>query len=159
MPAEASVPKLPALLRAENILTDLPKEDRASVVKALMGSFIESGRVTKAHSQAALAGIAEREAIGSTAIGGGVALPHARVTFATEPVAGFALLKNGTNFKPLDGAPVRYVFLILTEKDDDAEHVALLRSITKFVKDPIHLKALASCKTPEDVHGVFKDYT
>ena len=123
-----------------------------------MQNLVETGRITKANASAALKLVQQRESLGSTAIGGGVALPHARVGFGDAPSVAFGLLGNGTGFKPLDGAPVRYVFLILTSKDDDALHVALLRAITKFVKDPIHLKALASCKTSEEVGAVFADY-
>ena len=158
MPDDITPPKLANLIKPEHIMVAPPCEDRDTVVKALANLLVQSGRLTKTQMNAALKLIAAREAIGSTAIGGGVAMPHARVKFIKEALIAFALLQNGTNFKPLDGAAVRYVFLILTSQDDDAGHLALLRAITRFVKSPIHLKALASSKTVQDVYAVFKDY-
>ncbi|MCC8165684.1 MAG: PTS sugar transporter subunit IIA, partial [Planctomycetes bacterium] len=99
-----------------------------------------------------------REGLGSTAIGGGVAIPHARIGFSDEPLMAFALLRDGEGFNSLDGAPVHFVFMVLTPKDDDEAHREVLRAITYFVKRPIHLKALAGCKTSADVKSVFVDY-
>jgi len=159
MPAHGEeAPGLAQLLSPESIAIDLAKEERADVIKALLSSLVAAGRLTKANSTAAAKGIAEREALGSTAIGGGVALPHARVAFAKKPILALAALRAGTGFKPLDGAPVRWVFLLLTRQDEDETHVAILRAITRFVRDPIRNKALSSCRTPAEIHAVIKDY-
>ena len=154
MPAADS---LSALLRPENILVGLAAEDRASVVKALIANLAETGRITKAQIGAASRMINERENDGTTALGNGLAVPHARVFFA-DPVVAFALLRNGRDFNALDGAPVRFVYLLLTPKSDDDRHMALLGTIMRFNDDIVHRRALAGCLTVEDVRSVFIDY-
>ncbi|MCD7897339.1 MAG: PTS sugar transporter subunit IIA [Planctomycetaceae bacterium] len=149
---------LAELIHEENILVDLPTEDHALVVKALVANMVSTDLVAKANTSTVSRLLNERESLGSTAIGGGVAIPHARIGFSDEPLMAFALLRDGAGFNSLDGAPVHFVFMVLTPKDDDEAHREVLRAITYFVKQPIHLKALAGCKTPTDVKSVFVDY-
>jgi len=149
---------LATLIREENILVGLPSEDHVSVVKALVQNMISTDLVAKSNSSTLSRLLNEREALGSTAIGGGVAIPHCRVGFSEEPLMAFALLKNGSGFNALDGAPVQFVFMVLTPKDNDEVHRQVLRAITYFAKQPIPLRALAGCKTPADVKSVFQDY-
>ncbi len=149
---------LAELIHEENILVDLPAEDHAAVVKALVANMVSTDLVAKANTSTVSRLLNERESLGSTAIGGGVAIPHARIGFSDEPLMAFALLRDGEGFNALDGAPVKFVFMVLTPKDDDEAHREVLRAITYFVKQPIHLKALAGCKTAADVKSVFVDY-
>ncbi len=146
------------LIQEANILVDLPAEDHASVVKALVQNMVATDLVSKTHASTVTRLLNEREAMGSTAIGGGVAIPHARIGFSEEPLLAFALLRDGAGFNSLDGAPVHFVFMVLTPKEDDDAHRAVLRAITYFVKKPVHMKALAGCRTAEDVKSVFDDY-
>lgn len=149
---------LAELINEENILVDLPAEDHASVVKALVQNMVTTGLVTKTHTSTVSRLLNEREALGSTAIGDGVAIPHARIGFSDEPLMAFALLRGGEGFNSLDGASVQFVFMVLTPKDNDETHRQVLRAITYFVKQPIHRKALSGCKTAADVKSVFVDY-
>lgn len=146
------------LIREANILVNLPAEDHASVVKALVQNMVSTDLVGKTHAATVTRLLNERESVGSTAIGGGVAIPHARIGFSGEPLIAFALLRDGGGFNSLDGAPVHFVFMVLTPKEDEEVHRQVLRAITYFVKKPVHLKALAGCKTPADVKSVFDDY-
>ncbi|MDR1612692.1 MAG: PTS sugar transporter subunit IIA [Planctomycetota bacterium] len=145
-------------LREENILVDLSSEEHSSVVKTLIHNMVTTGLIAKNHASTVSRLVNEREALGSTAIGGGVAIPHARIGFSDLPLLTFALLQKGEGFNALDGAPVHFVFLALTPKDDDDIHRAVLKSITAFVRQPIHLKALSGCKSASDVKSVFQDY-
>lgn len=149
---------LAELIREENVVVDLPSEDRATVIKALVQNMVATELISKGHSSTVSRLLNKREELGSTAIGGGVAIPHARIGFTEEPIVSFALLKNGEGFNALDGAPVNFVFLVLTPEKDDEAHRQVLRAITAFVKPHIHLKALSGCKTPDDVKSVFQDY-
>ncbi|MDR3210294.1 MAG: PTS sugar transporter subunit IIA [Planctomycetota bacterium] len=149
---------LTELIKEENILVNLPVEEHTAVIKAMVHNFVETGLISKNHSSTVSRLLNEREALGSTAIGGGVAIPHARIGFSDQPLLAYALLKNGDGFKALDGGPVKFVFMVLTPKDDDALHRNVLRGITVFVKNHTHLKALSGCKTPSDVKSVFADY-
>lgn len=149
---------LSELINEENILVDLPSEEHSAVIKALVQNMVSTDLVAKANTSTVSRLLNERESLGSTALGGGVAIPHARIGFSDEPLMAFALLRNGDGFNALDGAPVHFVFMVLTPKDDEEIHRNVLKAITYFVKQHVHLKALAGCKTPSDVKSVFVDY-
>ena len=149
---------LATLIKEENIIVELPSEEHSAVIKSLVQNMVSTGLVSKTHTSTVSRLLNEREALGSTAIGGGVAIPHARIGFSEEPLVAFALLHDGDGFNSLDGASVHFVFMVLTPKDDDDAHRNVLKAITAFVKQPIHLKALSGCKTPADVKSVFQDY-
>ncbi len=157
MPA-ATDPSLGNLISVDRIRTGLAREDRDSVIRELLSALVQGGGLEAGRVEAALEQIAKREKIGSTAIGGGVAIPHARVDFVSAPVVAYALLREGTDFRPLDGEAVRHVFLLLTPSDVDEAHIAVLRRITGFARKEVHLKALSGCPDPEAVAGVFRDY-
>lgn len=149
---------LAELINEENILVNLESEERSAVVKALVQNMVSTELVSKANTSTVSRLLGEREELGSTAIGGGVAIPHARVGFSDEPLMAFALLNHGDGFNSLDGAPVKFVFMVLTPKDDEEVHRNVLRAITYFVKHPIHMKALSGCKSAAEVKSVFTDY-
>lgn len=149
---------LATLLREDNIIVDLPSEEHSAVTKALVQNMVATELIAKTQTSTVSRLLNEREALGSTAIGGGVAIPHARIGFSEVPLLTFALLKNGEGFNALDGASVKFVFMVLTPKDNEDIHRQVLRAITFFVKQPIHLKALSGCKTAADVKSVFNDY-
>lgn len=149
---------LATIIHEENIVVGLPAEDHPAVIKALVQNMVTTGLVAKNQTSTVSRLLNEREAKGTTAIGDGVAIPHARIGFSEDPLAAFALLHDGSGFNALDGGHVKFVFMVLTPKDNDESHRAILRAITYFVKNPIHLKALSGCKTAADVKEVFNDY-
>jgi PTS system nitrogen regulatory IIA component len=142
----------------ENILIRPTPEDRKSVVKTLIENLVETGKLAKSQVSSVSRLIKEREDMGSTAIGGGVALPHARVKFTDRIICAYALLEEGEGFNSLDGAPVSHVFLILSPKDDDQTHIAFLKALTLFTRNHVALHALAGCKTAKEACSVMQDY-
>ena len=138
-------------LDPRNILLDLAREDRASVVRALVRRLAESGRIAPGQAPAMLRLVAERESLGSTALGGGLALPHARAGLAAPAVAAAILKGSVEGWAPLDDAPVRAVFLLLTPKADDACHRGLIGALLPIGRSQPRLRALAGCRTPEDL--------
>lgn len=150
--------RLSAILKVENMLVEPEAEDRLSVVKALLRNLVDTGRVAQTQLGSMLRLVNEREELGTTAVGGGLAVPHARANIE-EPVLAFALLKDGREgWKPLDDAPVYGVFLFITPKAEDKHHQGLLKSIIAFARVPTQMRALRGCKTPQELIELFADY-
>lgn len=149
---------LATLIAEENMLVELPSEERSVVVKTMIQNLVASGRISKGHAPTVAKLVNDREALGSTAIGGGVAIPHARIPFSDDPIMAFALLKDGVGFNALDGGSVNFVFMVLTPKKDDEMHRTVLKAITSFAKKHIPLKALRGCVNASDIKSVFQDY-
>ena len=90
----------------------------------------------------------QRERLGSTAIGEGVALPHGRLKECTQAVGAIIILKDGIDFDAPDKKPVDIVFGLVVPEDSCDEHLMLLRSIAEIASDPTALHILRSTDAP-----------
>lgn len=79
--------------------------------------------------------IVERENIGTTGIGKGIAIPHARCENLKDIVISMALVKNGIEFNTPDGEKAKLIIMVGAPKDKNSEYLALLSSITKAFRD------------------------
>lgn len=73
--------------------------------------------------------LTEREKLGSTAIGHGVALPHARTALCNEPVGAFIKLDKGIDFDSPDGKPVDLLFALLAPQESTEQHLKILAAL------------------------------
>lgn len=79
--------------------------------------------------------ILEREKIGTTAIGGGVAIPHTRTNVVKDVVVSLALLKESVDFNSLDGERVRIVIMVGVPIDRSKKYLKILSSLSKIFRD------------------------
>jgi PTS system nitrogen regulatory IIA component len=79
--------------------------------------------------------LGEREKIGSTGFGGGVAIPHCKVEGLDRLVGYFARLAAPIDFQSVDGLPVDLVFVILSPSDAGAEHLKALAGVSRALRD------------------------
>ncbi|MCM8780929.1 MAG: PTS sugar transporter subunit IIA, partial [Candidatus Omnitrophica bacterium] len=100
--------------------------------------------------------IMAREALGSTAIGQGVAIPHAKSDCVSKLVATFGLSKKGIDFDSLDGEPVYIFFLLIAPQDSAGPHLKALARISRLLKDKYFRDSLRTCT---DVESIIKIIT
>lgn len=92
-----------------------------------------------------------REKIGSTALGKGVALPHAELRGGETPVVLFARLRRPVNFDARDDEPVDLAFLVLWPAANRKGLLPVMSEICQALRDPQSLRRLRAAKTPEEV--------
>ena len=80
--------------------------------------------------------VASREALGSTGIGGGIALPHARLDGVARPTGFFLRLDRAADWAAIDGRRVDLVFMLLSPAGDDAAHLAAFAAIARRLHTP-----------------------
>ncbi len=98
--------------------------------------------------------VLERERLGSTGVGEGVAIPHARIESLSRPVAGFARLLEPADFEAIDERPADLIFMLLAPTDSGADHLrALARAARVFRQERIRT-ALRQAQTSEAVLAV-----
>jgi PTS system nitrogen regulatory IIA component len=93
----------------------------------------------------------DREDLGSTALGAGVAIPHGRVKGLKQPIAAFIKLKDPIEFAAPDGEAVSILIFLLVPEKATQQHLEILSSIAQLLSDPDARKALASESSPEQV--------
>ena len=89
-----------------------------------------------------------RERLGSTGVGAGIALPHARLAGLAAPAALFARLERAVDWQSVDGRPVDLAFFLLSPSDADAGHLAALAAVTRRLREPGVAAALRAAPDP-----------
>lgn len=98
--------------------------------------------------------IEEREKLGSTGFGRGVAIPHARVEGLNRPVAAFLRLEAPVDFDAADGMPVDFVFGLLSPEAAGAAHLHALAAISRIMRDDRMHEALVGAPGVEALYGL-----
>ena len=96
---------------------------------------------------AVLAALTERERLGSTGLGAGVALPHGRVEGLTRVHGAFARLASPVDFEAVDGQPVDLVFMLLSPPDAGAEHLKALAAASRALRDRERVEKLRGARS------------
>jgi len=96
----------------------------------------------------------ERERLGSTGFGRGVAIPHARVAGLPRPVAALLKLRHPADFASADGLPVDIVFGLLSPENSGATHLHALAAISRLMRDERVHEALSEAPDKEALYGL-----
>jgi PTS system nitrogen regulatory IIA component len=101
--------------------------------------------------------LSEREKIGSTGLGGGLAIPHCKVGNLEEIVLAVGVSRDGIDFQAADGAPVTLVFLVLSPAQAPALHLQALARISRVIRTPGIAESLRQETTSEGIAAVLRD--
>lgn len=105
-----------------------------------------------------LKNILEREKIGTTAIGTGMAIPHARFAGAKKIVLAIYLLKNPLNFQAPDGEPVKLVIMIGAPQEQGKEYLSLISTIARAFRNSEYRNAVLSAKSSEELFKKLEEF-
>ena len=143
--------KLSEILSLERIDTHLPACDKAAVLRALSrlmaGDVAPNGVTPEAAIERVLG---EREALGSTGVGDGVAIPHGRVPGLDHFVAALAICREGMPFDTIDGRPASIFFAIVGPERASADHLKCLARIGRVLRDDAVRSRLLAAESPKD---------
>ena len=101
------------------------------------------------NSRNLLENLTKREKLGSTAVGNGIAIPHANVSNIDKPYVFVATLLNGLDFNATDDQSVDIVFLLLAPNNEGAEHLQALALISRLLRNKELTAKLRGCKNTE----------
>jgi len=96
----------------------------------------------------------ERENLGSTGVGNGVALPHARIAGLDTVVGGFLRIEQPLDFSSVDRQPVDLVFTLFAPEDSGVEHLKALALISRTMRDKAICEKLRSNNDPATLHAL-----
>ncbi len=98
--------------------------------------------------------ILERENLGSTAFGGGTAVPHGRIPELKQLKGLFAKLQKGIDFEADDNQPVDLVFMLVSPENSGADHLSSLAQISKIIKDEEICGQLRNAGSTEEIYRI-----
>ncbi|HBU07771.1 MAG: hypothetical protein A2Y42_00990 [Omnitrophica WOR_2 bacterium GWB2_45_9] len=143
--------KIADFLSKKAITADLKAVKKEDVLKELVELLAASEDIEKKNRNKLVEQLMAREALGSTAIGQGVGIPHAKSECVNKLVAGFGISQKGVDFDSLDGEKVYIFFLLIAPIDSAGPHLKALARISRLLKDKYFRDSLKECKDEKSV--------
>ncbi len=147
--------QLNQILKIEFINANLSARNKDEALAELINTIIEGGIKLKHSSIIEI--LKQRENLGSTGIGDGVAIPHGKIPELDEIIVAFGRSMEGIPFDSLDGKPVHLFFLLLAPENSSGQHLKILAKISKMLKDVDFRKKLLKAKSQSDLYKIILD--
>ncbi|MCK4390743.1 MAG: PTS sugar transporter subunit IIA [Desulfobacterales bacterium] len=128
-------------LREEAIISELNATDKKEVLEELTGPVAKASGVSQEEMVRVLL---ERERLGSTGIGGGIAIPHGKLKSLDSLLVGFGRSLEGVDFEAIDGKPAHLFFLLMAPENSTGAHLRMLARISRLLKDSTFRQRLMS---------------
>jgi PTS system nitrogen regulatory IIA component len=128
--------------------------DKPAILERLSEIFARSWKLDGGE---VLEQLEERERLGSTGFGRGVAIPHARIAGIARPVAALLKLRQPADFAAADGLPVDIVFGLLSPENSGATHLHALAAISRLMRDERVHEALSEAPDEEALYGLLSN--
>jgi mannitol/fructose-specific phosphotransferase system IIA component (Ntr-type) len=140
--------KLTEVLRPECVRTGLVIDDKALALCEVASLAKKNPLCRHISEEDILEGLQERETLGSTAFGGGVAIPHCRLKALNDFVVGILTVPGGVDFESADRKKVRLMVFILAPTDQPNAHIRLLSSISRALQNVGIVDKMVRAKSP-----------
>jgi len=144
-------------LNEKAVSADLKSQDKNNTIKELVDLLVKSGQLKSRDKDAVVKVLLNREALGSTGIGQGVAIPHGKCEHVSELIGAFGISKSGIKFDSLDGEPAYIFFLLLAPIESSGPHLKALARISKLLKDKYFRDTLKGSDNEKSLIKIIKD--
>ena len=137
------------------IAVDLKARNKKEVINEMTAVLAKTNKISDKEKVVKI--LLEREELGSTGIGQGIAIPHGKTNQVDDVIITFGSSKQGIDFESLDGEPVYLLFLLLAPLESSGVHLKALAKISRLLKDKYFRQALRDAKNIDEVIKVIKE--
>lgn len=148
--------KLGELLTAELIRLDFAAPDKRTAIERLTAFCVERGAIPADRQARVVQALMAREAIDTTGLGHGVALPHATVDYLEAPAAAVAISPQGVPFDAKDGRPAQILLLLVVPRRQIERHVRTLAAAARLLESEAMRKALCAAVDRTEVLAIIR---
>ena len=124
--------KISNLLKQDMVIPELEHQDMENVLKEMVHFLKKKNKISK--DKELYEKLLQRERLGSTAIGDGVAIPHCKIKLANNPLVMLAVSRKGADFNSPDGTPSSIFFLVVSSPDNPSLNLQVLAAIAHLVR-------------------------
>ncbi len=138
-------------LDKDSIIVGIKEKTKKKILSVILEHLIAKKKISKSDEKQILKNLLQREAMGSTAIGGYIALPHARIDSVKSIVVCIAVSKDGIEFDSLDQEPVNVIALLLSNQNEAGLHLKMLAFLARMLRDKYFVQQLKNVDSSEGV--------
>ena len=139
------------LISPEAVIASLKSKSKKHVLEELA---LRAGKLENVPSREIFEALLQRERLGSTGIGRGIAIPHCRHAAVKRLACIFARLDTPVAFDAMDGEPVDLVFMLMAPDDAGADHLKALARLSRLMREPRTILQLRAAKDPASLYAV-----
>ncbi len=143
-------------LDKKDIIFQIKGKSKKSILTFLVDHLIATKKIDKKCRKEIIKALLQREEMGSTAIGGGIALPHVRLENIKKVILCIGIVSKGVNFDSLDGEPVYIITLLLSPQKEAGLHLKILALLARILKDKYFIQRLRETSKPEEIISLFQ---
>lgn len=132
----------------------LPNLRAGSKKQALQELARKAAELTDQHERAIFDVLLERERLGTTGVGRGIAIPHGKLPGLTQVTAVFARLEKPVDFEAIDEQPVDLMCLLLAPEQAGADHLKSLARVSRLLRDPVLCDKLRGAETADAIYAL-----
>ena len=144
--------KIAEVLKKDFVLEQLSSRTKGDVLKELADAVLSDR--TDYQPGEAVNVLLEREKLGSTGIGDGIAIPHGKLNIVDDLAISFGRSKEGIDFNAMDGKLVYLFFLLLAPENAAGQHLKMLAKLSRMLKDATFRKNLLEAPSKEEIYRI-----
>lgn len=144
--------KLSEIITRQRIIANLKARDKVGVIRELADVICTAE--PSIDKDALVKVLQEREKLGSTGIGDGVAIPHGKLNGIDKPLLSFGRSNSGVDFDSMDTQPVYLFFLFVAPENSAGAHLKVLARIAKMLKNSNLRKRLLEAKDEDEIYNI-----
>ncbi len=149
--------KLTEIICRETVMDGLQATTKEEVIREMVEHLVAAGKVQAESQRKVVKALMDRERLGSTGVGKGVAVPHAKHDSIQGLLGALGRSKKGISFESLDGESVELVFLLLSSKDQTGRHLEALSHISRLLRDELFCRFLKNAKNAQDLWDLLQE--
>lgn len=147
--------KITEILAPEMVFPELKGSTKDQVLKELAQGLAANYPGIKLEDLIAV--LSERERLGSTAIGDGIAIPHGKLRGANKIIGAFGRHREGVDFESLDGNPTHIFFVLVAPEDSASLHLKALARVSRLLKDDAFRARLIEAADSAEIYRLIKE--
>lgn len=147
--------KIGDILKQELILSDLQGASKADVLNEMAEHLSQHAGPLAERGEQVLGALLTRERLGSTGVGEGVAIPHAKIAGLKHLTACFGRKVDGIGYDAIDDQPVKLIFMLLVPENSAGVHLKALARISRLLKNALFRQALLQMQDPKALYDAF----
>lgn len=139
------------------ILPRLEATDKEGAIREMVQSLVDAAEIAADQFDSIVQKVIDREQLGSTGIGRGVAVPHTKHPSVEKLCGTVAVSEAGVEFASLDGDPVHLLFLLVSPPDRPGDHLRALENVSRQLRDDQFCRFLRQSQTSEDIWQLLEE--
>jgi PTS system nitrogen regulatory IIA component len=147
--------KITDILSPDMVIADLKGTTKPEVLNELAKALTSKYKEISLADLTAV--LAERERLGSTAIGDGIAIPHGKLRGVTKIIGAFGRHVKGVDFDSLDGGPSQLFFVLVAPEDSASLHLKALARVSRLLKEGSFRERLLAAKDADEIFRLIKE--